>query len=191
MKKIFLSIAFTFCGLSQLLAVPIVINNQSAGITKPLMYDVNTYLGIVKDGTACNQTIALYYNIPLSNPNLILIDGSTIWTSPWTGNFVCISEYLGVSNCQPIPLDHNGQRVSYYNATYDNGAPLPNTYPRLLQSGFITTNQNSIDCVGMSFNLIGVNDILTQTNTSYYYESDNQIVNYQRFGNTIAVLTYH
>ena len=191
MKKIFLTIAFTFCGLSQLLAVPIVINNESAGTLKNNKYDVNTYLGILKDGNPCSQTKAFYYNIPLSNPNLVLIDGTTVWTSPWNGTFGCISEYLGAGSCEPTPLDHNGQRVGYSNYTNNNGNPLPiNLLSTHLQSGFITTNQNSIDCHGTTFVLQNATQNLTIGNNSYFYDSEFQQINYQRFGNTIAILSY-
>lgn len=186
MKKLILSIAFTFCGLSQLLAVPIVINNESAETAYQFKYDVNTYLGILKDGVACNQTIALYYNIPLSNPNLVLIDGTTVWTSPWNGTFGCISEYLGAGSCQPLPLDHKGQRVSFSNRFYDNNTTYPSgIYPPLLLTGIIATNLNTIQCHPNTY----PNTIIT--NTGYEYDNPpNQLIRYQRFGNTIAILTY-
>ncbi|HLV50556.1 MAG TPA: hypothetical protein VKY44_01210 [Flavobacterium sp.] len=81
-------------------------------------------LGIVQDGNPCGATVGLYYDIPLSNPNLVLLDGTTIWTSPWNSTSGCISQYLGYSNCLPIALDHNGQRVGYSNVLDMQGNPV-------------------------------------------------------------------
>lgn len=145
MKKNILTVCLVVLGCLQLSAVPIIINNETSISPSPYQYDINTYLGIVQDGNPCGATVGLYYDIPLSNPNLVLLDGTTIWTSPWNSTSGCISQYLGYSNCLPIALDHNGQRVGYSNVLDMQGNPVAVNNTNLV-AGILALPQKTINC---------------------------------------------
>lgn len=178
MKKLFyttLLLLSTYVGF----AVPIVVSNQSptTGAGYMLEYDVEAYLGLLKDGGVCSDTGAFFYNLP-AGMTITILDGTTVWTSPWNGTSGCISQYLGSSTCDPFPLDHNGQRMGIYNVT---GATLP---WGLSPNGMYATTENTIDCHPN-------NQATTITPTSYerdepgYYK-----ISYIRFGNALATINY-
>ncbi len=165
-------------------AVPIVVSNQSPTNTYPqTVYNVETYLGILKDGATCMDTGGLFYSLP-AGMSLTIIDGSTLWTSPWNGATTCIAELLGASTCDPIPLDHNGQRLA---VNFTNGYILP---AGTWINGVYATTQNTISCHPNM-------EATTITASSYeriFFDpvlSANVLkISYMRFGNALATINY-
>lgn len=182
MKKNILTVCLAVFGCLQLSAVPIIVNNETSISPSQYQYDINTYLGILEDGNPCGATVGLYYHIPLSNPNLVLLDGTTVWGSPWNSTNGCISEYLGYSNCLPVALDHNGQRVGYSNFLNNDGSPATWNDTNL-EAGMLATTEDTIGCHP---------NMLAQviTSTSYLFITPYQEIKYERFGNALATITY-
>lgn len=149
-------------------AVPIVVSNQSPTVTIPQTeYDVETYLGLLKDGGTCVDTEAFYYYIP-AGLTFAILDGSTLY------NGVCISEYLGSPTCDPFPLDHNGQRFGIHFVSGSLTEPFEPLF---------ATTEHTIDChPNMGADII--------TPTSYEKTTADLKITYMRFGNALATIDY-
>lgn len=148
-------------------AVPIVVSNQSPASPTPIIYDVETYLGLLKDGGTCVDTEAFYYYIP-AGLTFAILDGSTLY------NGVCISEYLGSPTCDPFPLDHNGQRFGIHFVSGSLTEPFEPLF---------ATTEHTIDChPNMGADII--------TPTSYEKTTADLKITYMRFGNALATLDY-
>src|SRR5690554_6302219 len=149
-------------------AVPIVVSNQSPTVTIPQTeYDVETYLGLLKDGGTCVDTEAFYYYTP-AGLTFAILDGSTLY------NGVCISEYLGSPTCEPFPLDQNGQR---FGIPFEYGS-LPEPFEPLFAA-----TEHTIDChPNMGADII--------TPTSYEKTTADLKITYMRFGNALATIDY-
>src|SRR5690606_23654498 len=173
MKKLFyttLLLLSTYIGF----AVPIVVSNQSPVSAFPLEYDVETYLGILKDGGTCMDTGAFFYYIP-AGMTITILDGTTVWTSPWNGTSGCISQYLGSPTCDPISLDHNGQRFGIH---ITNDVDIIEPFEPLF-----ATTEHTIDChPNMGADII--------TPTSYEKTTADLKITYIRFGNALATINY-
>ena len=183
MKKVVITALFSLTAYTGF-AVPIVVSNQSPTNTYPqTVYNVETFLGILKDGGTCSDTRTVFYNLP-AGMSITMIDGTTIWNNPWNGTTSCISELLGSATCDAIPLDHDGQRMA---VNFTNGYTLPaGSYV----NGIYATTQNTFSCHP---------NMEATTITSFSYEkilydpvlATNVLkISYMRFGNALATINY-
>lgn len=110
MKKIrlFTTALLLSFGLQTAIAQPLIITNTSHLGDYP--YEITTYLYYTRLNSLC---IAPDWGLPFTfepDSELVIEDGSFEWTSPWTNETFCLSEFIGFS-CLDIALDWFGQRI--------------------------------------------------------------------------------
>ncbi len=173
-------------------AVPLTITNNSDNTNFPGMYTVHTYLGFLEDGNTCNTNWVLPF---IFNPgaSLSIDDGSFVFQSPFNSFHDCLSNFLGYTNCEPIPLDWDGQRILFEALIDSNGDYFSdNSY----SAGTIGLSTGGVDCQGMNLtsSYIVYNEsvnsysllILNPSNPSQPIGN----ITYNRYGNVLATLKY-